>query len=82
LASILRKLRENNEFQKLQLKVFESEFGKTTKNGQIWLTVFGSRNWNLNPISMVRQYTMSRSELPEVLLIMSDTQNIMDKKES
>ena len=80
LAFILRKLRENNEFQKIQLKACESEFGGTTTNGQIWLTVFGSRNWKSNPISMVRQYTMSRSKLPEILSILSDIQNIMDKK--
>jgi len=44
LASVMPKLRENKRFQELNLKIFEKQFGETTTNGQIWLTVFGSRN--------------------------------------
>ena len=80
LASVMPKLRENKRFQELNLKIFEKQFGETTTNGQIWLTVFGSRNWKSNPVSMVRQYSVSRNQLPDMLSILSEIQNIMDKK--
>ena len=80
LASVMPKLRENKRFQELNLKIFEKQFGETTTNGQIWLTVFGSRNWKSNPVSMVRQYSVSRNQLPDMLSILSEIQNILDKK--
>ena len=80
LASVLPKLRENRRFQELNLKISEKQFGETTTNGQIWLTIFGSRNWKSNPVSMVRQYSVSRNHLPDMLSILSEIQNILDKK--
>jgi len=80
LALILPKLRETRRFRELNLKIFEKQFGETTTNGQMWLTIFGSRNWNSNPVSMVRQYSVSRDQLPAMLSILSEIQNIMDKK--
>ena len=80
LASVLPKLRGNSRFQELSLKIFEQQLGETTANGQIWLTVFGSRNWKSNPVSMVRQYSVSRNHLPDMLSILSKVQNILDKK--
>ena len=80
LASILPSLRENRRFQELILKISEKQFDETTTNGQIWLTIFGSRNWKSNPVSMVRQYSVSRSHLPDMLSILSEIQNILDKK--
>ena len=80
LAFVLPKLRENRRFQELNLKIFEQQFGETTANGQIWLTIFGSRNWKSNPVSMVRQYSVSRNHLSDMLSILSEIQNIMDKK--
>ena len=79
-ASVLPKLRGNSRFQKLNLKIFEKQFGETTTNGQLWLTIFGSRNWKSNPVSMVRQYSVSRNHLPDMLSILSKVQNILDKK--
>ena len=80
LSAVLPKLRENKMFQTLNLKIFEKQFGETTTNGQMWLTIFGSRNWKSNPVSMVRQYSVSRNQLPDMLSILSEIQNIMDKK--
>ena len=80
LASVLPKLRENRRFQELNLKISEKQFGETTTNGQLWLTIFGSRNWKSNPVSMVRQYSVSRNHLPDMLSILSGIQNILDKK--
>ena len=80
LGFVLTKLRENKRFQELNLKILEKQFGETTTNGQIWLTIFGSRNWTANPVSMVRQYSVSRDQLPSMLSILSEIQNIMDKK--
>ena len=80
LASVVPKLRANKRFQELNLHIFENQFGETTTNGQIWLTIFGSRNWKSNPVSMVRQYSVSRNQLPDMLSILSEIQNIMDKK--
>ena len=80
LGFVSTKLRENKRFQELNLKILEKQFGETTTNGQIWLTIFGSRNWNANPVSMVRQYSVSRDQLPSMLSILSEIQNIMDKK--
>ena len=80
LGFVLTKLRENKRSQELNLKLLEKQFGETTTNGQIWLTIFGSKNWNANPVSMVRQYSVSRDQLPSMLSILSEIQNIMDKK--
>ena len=80
LSSVLPKLRENKMFQTLNLKIFEKQFGETTTNGQLWLTIFGSRNWKSNPVSMVRQYSVSRNQLPDMLSILGEIQSIMDKK--
>ena len=80
LASVLTELRGNSRFRELNLKIFDQELGETTANGQLWLTVFGSRNWKSNPVSMVRQYSVSRNHLPDMLSILSEIQNILDKK--
>ena len=80
MASVLPKLRENRRFLELNLKIFEKQFGETTTNGQLWLTIFGSRNWKSNPVSMVRQYSVSRNHLPDMLSILSKVQNLLDEK--
>ena len=58
MASVLQELKENRNFQELNLKIFENQFGETITNGQIWFTTFGSRNWKSNPVSMVRLYSI------------------------
>ena len=50
LACVLTELRGNSRFRELNLKIFDQELGETTANGQLWLTVFGSRNWKSNPV--------------------------------
>ena len=50
-------------------------------NRTVGRSIFGEAKWTSNPVSMLRRYSISRSDISKALAILEDIKPIMNKDE-
>ena len=48
---------------------------------EVGRSIFGEAKWASNPVSMIREYAISRADVSKAMPILEGAQNIMDKEE-
>jgi hypothetical protein len=80
-SSILQKVASDPEYlQVLNLRETDPA-GEMLINRQVARTIFGEAKWHSNPVSVLRRYSISRSDIKKALPILAKIKEITDKDE-
>ena len=72
-----------NDPEALEIKALRENdpAGEMVVNRMVGRSIFGEAKWATNPVSMLRRYSISRSDVSKALSILKDVKEIMDKDE-
>lgn len=80
-TSTLEKLASDPEAQKIKNLRENDPAGEMIVNRMVGRSIFGEPKWATNPVSMLRRYSISRSDVSKALTILGGVKEIMDKDE-
>ena len=77
----LGKLANDAEAQEIRNLRETDPAGEMVINRTVGRSIFGEAKWASNPVSMIRRYSISRSDVSKALAILANIKPIMDKDE-
>ena len=77
----LGKLANDAEAQEIRNLRETDPAGEMVVNRTVGRSIFGEAKWASNPVSMLRRYSISRSDVAKALAILEGVKEIMDKDE-
>ncbi len=77
----LGKLANDAEAQEIRNLRETDPAGEMVVNRMVGRSIFGEAKWASNPVSMLRRYSISRSDVAKALSILESVKEIMDKDE-
>ena len=77
----LGKLAHDAEAQEIRNLRETDPAGEMVVNRMVGRSIFGEAKWASNPVSMLRRYSISRSDVAKALSILEGVKEIMDKDE-
>lgn len=80
-ASALVKLANDPEALEIKALRENDPAGEMVVNRMVGRSIFGEAKWATNPVSMLRRYSISRSDVSKALSILKGVKEIMDKDE-
>ena len=80
-AAMLGKLANDAEAKEVRNLRETDPAGEMVLNRTVGRSIFGEAKWTSNPVSMLRRYLISRSDISKALAILEDIKPIMDKDE-
>ena len=77
----LAKLANDAEAQEIRNSRETDPAGEMVVDRMVGRSIFGEAKWASNPVSMLRRYSISRSDVAKALSILGGVKEIMDKEE-
>ena len=77
----LGKLANDAEAQEIKNLRETDPAGEMVVNRMVGRSIFGEAKWASNPVSMLRRYSISRSDVAKALAILEGVKTVMDKDE-